>query len=648
MSKSTHRYQRPLFASSLPKAVKKPRINWKPVKILWGAVKRLCMAMGAMFLFSLVFSLLLLFMTANQAQLPSLPDAFVLHLSLDGGLKETQKAASFIDPLSQAGPTMHQLVRAIDRAAGDERVRALSLRLDKPLSGVAKIQELRAAVLRFRETGKKTYIYSPSYFQAGGMSAYYLASAFEEIWMQPMGLVSIPGLNAEVPFFRSVLDEWGVAPQFFQRKDYKNIYESAVSQEMSPESEEATRALLNDLAQTLLYSMAADRGIGSGDFRDLIDEGLFTSTEALEAGLVTHVSYPDLMLRNMKALVTGDEETEDSIIVPYGLYVAHQDDRSDYSQSLGSLFESYNEKGNVLRERPRVALIFINGMIIQSGINAQAGVFSDAGVAAADEIAPAIWNAAEDPSIKTIVLRVDSPGGAPTAAESILRAAQFARSKGKHVVVSMGGSAASGGYWVSSYADQIFAQDTTVTGSIGVAGGKVALDEFWVKADVNWERIGWGENSGIWSLNTPFSEREAKEVNEMLDHVYGSFVDRVAEGRCLLPEFAEEIARGRVWSGKAAQELHLVDQIGGLYDALQYSAQLLGKESRDDIDVVILPKPKTPLEQLVELLVEQGVVGTLQIVLSSWVSALVPDQLITMHRLQAETPVIAYESLRVV
>ncbi len=231
-------------------------------------------------------------------------------------------------------------------------------------------------------------------------------------------------------------------------------------------------------------------------------------------------------------------------------------------------------------------------------------------MAAASDIAPAIFDAADDDTVGAIVLRIDSPGGSPVASESILRAIEKAKEKGKLVIVSMSTAAASGGYWVAAYADRIFTMPMTMTGSIGVLGGKVAVQGLSDKAGVTWDRSQrWGENAGIWSTVTPFSESEAERMNAMLDSVYAQFIARVAKGRGMDKAEVEKIAKGRVWSGKRAVELGLADELGGLDAALDFAAKAQGLESRKDLNITVTPKPPTPLEHLMELLGTQAALG---------------------------------------
>lgn len=553
-------------------------------------------------LISMLFGLITTYnlMQKGQAPVASLPNEMVLFLNLDHGVAELPPTPSFADPFPAGSMTVHQIITALDKAAFDDRVKGVYARLDGGHYALSHIEELRDAVKRFRASGKFAYVYSPSYgAEGGGFGGYYLASSFEQIWMQPMGIVSIAGMNAEMPFFREVLDDIGVDPQFFQRKEYKSAYESLTNTEMSDANREAMRALINDISETLVRDISEDRGIRTTHFEGMVNTGLFTAERALNAKLITNNDYADVLVENIKEKITGDREADNDMFVPMARYLADVTRKKKHPDLI---------EQQIAPSKPKVAVINVVGTIMSSDVSSSTGVLMGDGIAAADEITPAIWEAADADEYQVIILRVDSPGGSPTASESILRAVKKAQEKGKTVIVSMGPTAASGGYWVAASADRIYAMPTTLTGSIGVVGGKFSIGALWEKLGVNWEGVSWGENASLWSMNEPFSASEAAQINAMLDQVYDGFVARVAEGRKMSPAQVEQVARGRVWSGKRAQEVGLVDQLGGMKEAKEYAAEVLQVETSENLEFVTLPKPKTTLQQFLELLARQGVV----------------------------------------
>lgn len=590
-----------LFSTPIPKVIEKPKVRWKFGKILWMALKRTCMVLGFMVLFSALIGLWTTAQIVNDIAAP-LPQDMVLYLELDGGLSELPQEPTLSQPIVDGTRTLRNFTRALDRAKNDPRVKGIYANLKQGRYPLANIQEIRTAIKDFRESGKFAYIYASSYDT--GLGGYYLATAFDEIWLQPMGIVMLGGLYAEMPFMRDVLDKAGVEPQFFQRKEYKNAYESLTSSEMSEATRESMQVLINDLTNAIVQDIATDTEMTPAQFKQQVDRSLITAGDALSAGLVHHLHYMDEADDIMKQRVLNGDTTRNVSYVSIDTYV--QDMLSVDVQ------ESYK----TLQTKQNVALIYASGVIMDSGdLGAQSNIMGN-DIAAADEIAAALSEAKDNDTIKAIVLRVNSPGGSPVASETILRAIQTVQDKGKPVIVSMGASAASGGYWISASANRIFVLPTTITGSIGVLGGKISLQNLWKKIGVNWESIPWGENAGMWSMNKPFSESEAERFNAMLDNIYENFITRVAIGRKMDKDSVENIARGRVWSGYAAVQNGLADQIGGLNEALDYAAQQAGAKDRHDVNVVLMPKPLTPVEQFIALLQGEvkagGLIGTLK------------------------------------
>lgn len=604
MRRHQFRRHRPLFARPEVKAVKEKKRKWVILPILWAGLKRTCMVFGALVLFSALMSGIAA-LRLSQITTLTLPDEFVLFLQFEKGLVEKPEQAGLSDTFAAPQLTVHDVIWTLDRAKDDPRVKGLYVRLQSGQFGLTNVQEFRAALKRFRAAGKFAYIYASSYGEAGGFGGYYMASAFDQIWMQPLGIVSISGLNAEVPYFRKLLNDIGVLPEFIQRKDYKTAYESATRQEMSEENREMLEQMIGDIRAQLLSDIAYDRELDIKTLEQLVDQGLFTSEDAYEAGLITTVGYADMIVNNIAEMLRGDPEDYEKLFINLGLYKNDLASRSDHvSHGMVPGIEKTISSHDFYK--PKVALVHVVGAIMPSDLNASSYVFAGGQVAAADDIAAAISEVRRDDEIEAIVVRIDSPGGSPTASERILRALIKAQEIGKPVIVSMGATAASGGYWIASHADRIYAMPTTLTGSIGVVGGKFVLRDLWENIGVNWERVQWGDNAGIWSINTPFDAKEKERIETMLDQVYDSFITRVAEGRNLHRDLVEPIAQGKVWTGVRAVQNGLVDELGGLDEALDYTAGIVGAESREGIEIILMPRPKTALEQLAELLANQG------------------------------------------
>lgn len=565
---------------------KKPSRLKAFASMFWKGFKRVCFTLGLFSLLSIfMWSFVAIQLTQPRAPI-SLPSKMVLYLNLEGPVSELAQDVNYLQPFSPPPLSLRRLIETLDAASGDSRVQELYVRLSDADLSLSQIQEFRAAVNRFKAAGKKTRIYASSYGEgAGGLRRMYLASVFDERWMQPLGIVGMSGFRIEMPFFRGALDKIGVRPDFYHREEYKTAYESFTNREMSAPNREAMSAVVTALKDAIMDDMPGDLKVTPAKLQAMVDEGLFTADEAIQLGLITRADYVDVLVDEMKDTYLGDRDSKAPLFVSFPAY------QSDMTQK-GLRFHA-----------PKVALIYADGAIVDTNHSARNEN------AAADEIAPALLQVAKDKSYKAVILRINSPGGSPVASETILRAVQKVQKSGRPVIVSMGAVAASGGYWIATSADHIFALPTTLTGSIGVLGGKVSTGALWEKLSVNWDRsIAWGENSGMWSMNTPFSRSERVQVEKMLDNVYSAFLTRVADGRGMSLEDADTVARGRVWPGKLAKEKGLIDEIGGLHEAIVYTADLLGADSAQKLNLVQLPKPLSPLEQFVKLLEEQGMV----------------------------------------
>jgi protease-4 len=526
---------------------------------------------------------------------PKIPPSAVLNLTIDGDYPEHPNMLSGLGFGGGNGPlTMRQVVDALDRAGHDPRIKGMVAVAIDTMQDLSHVQELRDAVMRFRSNGKFAYIYSDSFGEAGeGISLYYLASAFDQIIMQPMGILSIAGIRLEMPYARGTLDKLGVTPQFFARKEYKSVFESATNTGMSPKSRENMESIVGDIAGMMAEGIGEGRHLDPETVRRYVDQALFTDKEALAAKLVDRLAYLDQLDSEMKKLASGDPDDDDALvdIEDYAPQTIGKDDKPQQRPHMGG------------PKAPKVALIYVEGTIMPDG-QGEAG-----NLASSDEVSDTIMDSAYDDGVKAIVLRIDSPGGSPTAAEVIRRAVLRAKEKGKTVIVSMGNLAASGGYWIAADADYIFAAPETLTGSIGVAGGKFVVDGLWDKLGIKWDHVQWGDNAGLWSFNEPYTRAGEERMNAMMDAVYQGFIERVAGGRHMSIDAVDKIARGRVWTGRQAKENGLVDALGGLDAALDYTAQKLGAKDRHGLRIDVLPHPKTPFQKLAEMLSLDAGVG---------------------------------------
>jgi protease IV len=574
--------------------MKSPRAN--PLKkwghVLLTALKRLCMVLGASLLISLIFMMVSASQFLATSKKPELPKQMVVVLHLQDQILDRPDQSAYFRSLAlgQEELTTSRIVTAIDRAASDKRVKALVLAADPGVYPLAQLQEIRTAIERFKATKKSTYFYTSSLGEGGsGLGLYYLASMFDQIWLQPVGMVSVTGMSASMPYFKNLLDRLGVETEFFQRKEYKSIMENATRTQMSPASREMMTSLLNDLGNRTVADIEKARPKLKGKMRALVDQGLFIDTKAVRVGLVDRVDYSDNMVKSIRKKFTGDEKSEDISFTPLETFLA-------------------NSKSDANSAKTEVAVIHLEGAIMDLTDQSYSRNQTDS-----DEIARLLIDAAKNDDVRGIVLRLNSPGGSPTASEEIRRAVVRVREEFKKpIFVSMGNVAASGGYWVAASADRIYALPSTLTGSIGVAGGKFNIAQASQKLGVTWDGVQYGETAGMWSINERFSPREQALYEESMDRIYNRFVEIVAEGRKLPLSQAEQIARGRVWSGAQAKEVKLVDELGGLDKTLDGMAKKLNLTSRSDLKITEWPQEQNPFEALLKM-IDQGPLSSVMI-----------------------------------
>ena len=556
---------------------------------LWKLVKGLALVIGLTILILIAMGIWGASKGGKSAP-ANLPNAMVLTLKIDGDLPEASGTTQLLSliQMDHAPLTLDDVVNAIDRAAKDDRVKVLAVKASGGGYNLTQLQSIRDAVLRFKAAGKKSVIFSESYGEGGyGLGIYYLATAFDEIWMQPVGNVAIGGIHMQVPFFKDAMQDYGVKAQFFQRKEYKNAMEHLTSNKMSAASRESMESLVGDLAGQLVEPIKASRKQVSQTFDGLLDQGFLTDNAALASGLIDQLNYEDVMLDTLQKKFT------DVKFVTMEKYASVLKRKALESSMLSK------------SKAPTIAIIPIEGMIISGTAKSSPFGVGDK-MAGADDIVSAIEDAAHDNAVRAIILRINSPGGSPTASETIHRAIIWAKTiKKKKVIVSMGGLAASGGYWIATPADRIYAMNSTLTGSIGVVGGKLDLQGLWDKLHVRWETVQYGENSGMLSFNTPFTASEQTQFEASLDNIYDYFIKRVAEGRKLSPEQVEKIAKGRAYTGRQALALGLVDEIGGMDKVLDDLAAANHVTSRDNLNLVYLPSTDDPMELFLMMLSEK-------------------------------------------
>ena len=502
----------------------------------------------------------------------SVPGRTILEVDLD------QEVIEYVpqDPLGalflKEKLRMVDLVGALEAAAGDERVVALVAKIGGGIGGFAHHQEVRDAVLRFRESGKPAIAWSDTFGEFGpGNGGYYLATAFDEIYIQPSGDVGLTGLNAESPFIAGTFEKIGVTPRMDHRYEYKNAMNTLTEKEFTPAHEEALKAVIDSIFEQMVAGIAERRGKTPEELRSLIDGGPYLGQEAVDAGLVDGLKYRDEVYARVE-----ERAGEGAELLFLGRYAERADGPWD--------------------EGDTIALVYGVGQVVrgQSEYDPLAGAASLGG----DSVAAALRQAIEDDKVEAILFRVDSPGGSYVASDTVWRETVRAREAGKPLIVSMANVAGSGGYFVAMAADKIVAQPGTITGSIGVLGGKLMTREMWGKLGITFDGIQTSENAEMWSGLEDYDEAEWARVQAMLDRIYEDFTTKVAEGRELPLERVREIAKGRIWSGEDARELGLVDELGGFEVALRLAREAAGLAPDAAIRLKLYPPRKSPFEML--------------------------------------------------
>lgn len=489
----------------------------------------------------------------------------VLHLTFDQPVPEQTNNLE-MDPfkLDQDVLGLYDMQRAIEHAAEDENISGIYINIENGvMMGMAQSSSIREALNNFKESGKFIVSYSKSYSQG----AYYLASVSDEIYVNPMGGVDFRGFSATIPFFKGMLDKIGVRMQVFYAGDFKSATEPYRLTEMSDSNRLQLRQYLDPAFANMLREVSESRGKSSNYFRDLA-AGLKIQTpnDAVKLGVVDKVGYLDDVLASMREKMGLEEDDKIKTV------------------SIEDYADSYTpEKG---KGKDRVAVIFAEGTILHT--DGERGSIVD------DKYVKMIRKIRQSEKIKAIVLRVNSPGGSAIASENIWRELTLAQEAGKPVVVSMGTYAASGGYYISCMADKIYAEENTLTGSIGVFQMIPHMGElFEDKLGITFDTVKTTEYAV--GLNTIYdmSEGEQEFMQANTNHVYDVFLNRVAEGRNMPYDEVAKIAKGRVYIGDRAKEIGLVDEIGDLDDAIASAVELAGLEEYRTKEYPIQPDPMT-------------------------------------------------------
>ena len=531
----------------------------------------MALSRGARFLVTFMLTAVVVSMTAVLVTYflagrgPTVESNSVLWLRIPSNLAEHEPDDLWGQLWATRRATVGSVVEALRKAKVDDRISAVVVMPGQ--QGLwGKVQEIRDAILDFRESGKPAV----AYLEYGGGQPYYLATACDEIYLTPTSPLDLVGVTTYELFLRDALDKVGIYPDMLHAGDYKTAANLYTENTFTPEHREMTEALNRDLYNQLVDGIAQGREMTSSDVRAAIDEGPLLPVEAVDHGLIDALLYEDELENELP--VNGGE--------------LRRLDFADYSQveprSLG------------LDRGPTIAVVYGVGTITFGHGGADV---TGSDVMGSQTMVRAIRDAREDDSVRAIVLRIDSPGGVAIASDIIWRELTLA-AEDKPLVASMSDVAASGGYYIAAPAHAIVAQPATLTGSIGVVGGKLAIGGTLEKLGVNLVAVSDGRHADLSSPVRPFSDEGRDEMQNLIDAIYARFLDVAASGRGMTAEAVHEVGQGRVWTGQQAKDRGLVDELGGLGRAVELAKVEAGIDEDSEVRIVTYPRPRSFWEQL--------------------------------------------------
>jgi protease IV len=540
------------------------------------------------------FVLLLISLTSGGGPSePKVEEKAVLVIDLSTTISDTAPPADLretgLDKLIGGGSRsipLSVVLDCIDKAAKDKRIVGIymhgNLGTDNYGSGFAALKEVREALERFKTTKKPIYAYNEAYSERD----YYLASVADTCYLNPFGAIEMNGLASEMMFLGDAFKKYGIGVQVTRVGKYKSAVEPYLLNKMSGENREQTEKLINDLWDEYMADIARSRKISVDDIKKVVNEkALLSGDDAIATKFADKVVYFDQVLGDLKKL-TGKKDTDTTFrqvnLVSYAKVSR---------RSLGLERESKNI----------IAVVYAEGNIVDgTGTEDQVG---------GDRLARQLRDLRQDPDVKAIVLRVNSPGGSALASELIQRELVLTRQAKKTVVVSMGTVAASGGYWIATASDKIFAEPNTITGSIGVFGILPNVQKLANDYGVTWDTAKTGKYADLGTLSRPKTDEEMALIQRTVDRIYDQFLIRVSEARKMPKDKVAEIAQGRVWSGSEAKKLGLVDEIGGMEAAIKAAADIAKLGA--DWKFSEYPKRRSFNEKLAELFSDDGEPGRL-------------------------------------
>lgn len=517
------------------------------------------------------FGLLVSSISAQASRAPK-AGAEVLELDLRQGLTDQDSPFALFGSRKLS---VMKVITTLRHAEGDSRVKSLLIRLPEAGMAPAEADELRLAIIHFRKAGKAVLAHSQGLYPEGMVaSTYEVGSASGEMWMQNESAFQVVGAATSEMFFKRFFDQHQIKAEFEQRYEYKNAVNPFLYSDYTQAHREATLGWMGGVWDSALQAVASDRGVKLADLKQTLVSGPYSAPEALAKKLIDKVGG----VREAEQELTT-RAGDDAKIVEFNEYAAEKSTTAETGSG------------------PVIAVVEAEGEIVTG--RSHDGAFSNEQGIYSDDTAKAIYEAIDNKNVKAIVFRVNSPGGVDTASEQILQAVKAAKAAGKPVIVSMGTYAASGGYWISSQATAIVAEPSTLTGSIGVFGGKFAIGPALAKygIDSNDLTVG-GDYADAFTASKGFSPSQRATFAAWLDQTYNAFIGRVSEGRKIPADKVRQIAKGRVWTGAQAKDLGLVDQLGGFYDAVELAKAKAGIAADAEVKLKRYPGPKGFFQEL--------------------------------------------------
>ncbi len=533
------------------------------------SIVRLLAILGALLLIGIVVSVVLF--VGSKGTIPS---KTILEANFEQPLLENIPDTPVAKLMTNEKQTLRDVIDAIDRGGMDDRVVGLVAKIGAAPLGMAQTQEIRDAVRRFRSHKKFAIAYSETFGEFGpGNGSYYLATAFDRIYLQPSGDVGLTGIIMETPFVKGTLDKLGMTFHGDHRYEYKNALNSLTETKYTAPHKEAMTAIMTSWFNQMKDGICGARQIPPDKFQSIVDAGPYLGKEAIAAKLVDGVAYRDEVYGLVKNQGGSGSEL---------LYLDKYLERAGRPHDNGKT----------------VALVFGVGGVTRG--KSDFDPVQGSQNMGSDTVAGAIRAAVDDKSVKAILFRIDSPGGSYVASDTIWREVIRARQAGKPVIVSMGNLAGSGGYFVAMGADKIVAEPGTITASIGVLGGKMLTSGLWEKVGLSWDEVHQGENATMFTGTQDYTPAELARFEAWLDRVYVDFTSKVADGRKLPKEKVLEIAKGRIWSGQDAKNLGLVDELGGYDTALRLTKKAINVSDGEEVKLVVFPREKSLIQSWIK------------------------------------------------